>query len=94
MSGLFESGRIVDLILVLMAVEAVVFFIIARCMPGRVPLGGLVLNLAAGASLLLALRAVLTGADWRIIGIWLGLAFIAHLADLVFRFDRSDRSDQ
>jgi len=90
-SALFESGRIIDLILALMVVEAVVFFVIAKCKAGRVPFGGLVLNLAAGASLLLALRAVLTGADWRIIGIWLGLAFIAHLADLGFRFACLDR---
>ena len=48
--------------------------------------GDLVGLLLAGAFLLLALRAALTGAPWPSIAIWLLAALIAHLADLVRRW--------
>jgi hypothetical protein len=45
----------------------------------------LVANLLSGLFLILALRAALVGAGATAIGIWLGLGFLAHLADLAFR---------
>lgn len=88
MASLFDSGRIVDFILVLMLVEAALFCILARSWGDRVPLKGLLLNLAAGAFLLLALRAVLVGSGWMVAGAWLALALAAHLSDLVHRLRR------
>ena len=41
-----------------------------------------VLRLGPGALMLLALRAALTGADWRWIALPLLLSFPVHLADL------------
>ena len=83
MSDLFASGRIVDAVLLLVAAEA--FVILAwrrRAKPGA---GALLINLASGACLMLALRVALVGAHWT----WLALALLgalaAHLADLWLR---------
>jgi len=43
------------------------------------------LRLLPGALILVALRAALTGADWRWIAAALALSFPAHVADLVHR---------
>lgn len=85
MTALIESGRIVDFILVLIVLEAAVFCGIAFAARRRLPLAGLLLNLGAGACLLLALRAVAMGAGWMVTGFWLGVAFLAHIGDLVWR---------
>jgi len=89
MAALFENGRIVDLILALMIVEALIFCGVAMVMRGRLPVAGLLLNLAAGACLLLALRAVLAGGGWMVAGAWLAAAFAAHLGDLFQRLRRT-----
>ena len=92
MAALFESGRIVDLILVIMVIEAAV--LCGLVMFGHDRLGiaerlpGLLLNLAAGACLLLAFRAVVTGAGWTVAGVWLAGALAAHIGDLIQRFRR------
>ena len=91
MAALFESGRIVDLILALLVLEATLAIMAARVWRGRLPLSGLLLNIAAGGFLLLALRAVLVGAEWTITGTWLAAAFAAHAGDLIQRL-RSDAS--
>lgn len=88
MSELFESGRIVDLILLLMGLEAVVICALAYGLRYRLPVAGLLLNLAAGACLFLALRAVLTDAGWMLAGFWLSGALIAHVSDVVLRLRR------
>lgn len=89
MSALFESGRIVDLILLLILAEALVIFVLGRVTSLRLPVCGLLLNLAAGASLLMALRAVLSDSGWMVTGIWLSCALIAHAGDLTLRLRRS-----
>jgi hypothetical protein len=43
-------------------------------------------NLAAGASLLMALRAALTNAGWEMTILWLLMALVAHVADLASRW--------
>ncbi|MGY6555752.1 MAG: hypothetical protein ACXIUM_14635 [Wenzhouxiangella sp.] len=85
MSQLFESGRIIDVILVVMLIEAAVIVGLGLRFRDRLPVRGLCVNLAAGAGLLLALRALLTGAGWLVAGFWLGCALIAHLSDLMLR---------
>lgn len=85
MTELIESGRIVDLILVLMALEAAVICGVALMSRHRLPTAGLLLNLGAGAGLLLALKALVTGAGWLAIGLCLSIALFAHLGDLVAR---------
>lgn len=82
MSELFESGRIVDLLLVFMSVEGGVLWLYRRRTGRGVPTPTLFAGLAAGACLLLALRAALAESGWGPIGLWLALALVAHLADL------------
>lgn len=88
MSALFESGRIVDLILVLMVFEALVICFFGLALRYRLPVQGLLLNLAAGAALLMALRAVLSDAGWMVVGLWLICALFAHVGDVVLRLRR------
>lgn len=85
MAALIESGRIAGLILVVLVLEGVVLSALVLFRRQRLPLAGLLLNLAAGACLLLGLRAVFTGADWKLAGAWLGAAGLAHAADVILR---------
>ena len=82
LQDMVTSGRVVDLIIAFMAVEALALFVYCR----RTPLGpapaDIVAMLLAGLCLLLALRAALTGADWFWVAAFLFAALIAHLADL------------
>lgn len=82
MSGLFASGRIVDLVLAITAIEAALLLAYHR-RTGRGPAPKDVVGmLLAGACLMLALREALVGAEWRWIALWLAAAFVAHLNDL------------
>jgi hypothetical protein len=85
---LFASGRIVDLALGLVLVEAVVLLAIRRRTGHGVAPAELAAFLLAGACLMLALRAALVGADWSWVALWLLGALLAHLADLGLRWRR------
>jgi len=85
MMELFSSGRIVDVILAIIVIEALILLGLAVVARWRLPTFGMLMNLAAGAALLLALRSVLTDAGWVVTGAWLAAAFLAHLSDLVTR---------
>ena len=80
----FASGRIVDGILLLVAGEALVLAWLAR--RGGPPLASLLVNLASGAALMLALRAALAGSGWAAVAAWMLAGLLAHLADLALRF--------
>lgn len=88
MSALFESGRIVDLILLLIVLEAIVIGVLGLTTRYRLPVASLLFNLAAGGFLLLALRAVLSEAGWMLAGLWLTCALIAHVGDMFLRLRR------
>jgi hypothetical protein len=82
---LFESGRFVDVALVAIALELLLLFYVRRKTGrGLRPLD-VVGHLAAGAILLLALRCVVTGADYRLTLVLLTLSFPAHVYDLLRR---------
>jgi hypothetical protein len=89
MGAWFEGGRIVDVILALVAVEIVALVALRRV--HGAPLPGLVANLLAGAFLLIALRCALAGFGWPWIALSLLAALAAHVADLAARFHRSAR---
>jgi hypothetical protein len=91
MAELFATGRVVDLILALMVLEALVLGVLWRRAARGVPPLSLIVNLAAGACLLLALRAALTDAGALITGGFLALALVAHLADLALHWQRGRR---
>jgi hypothetical protein len=84
-AGFFASGRAVDLILAVMAVEIGVLLWRRRPARTRGALIDLILAFAPGVCLLLALRAALTGAGWLWIALALAASFPFHLADLARR---------
>jgi len=90
MAELFASGRVVDLILGLMVLEAVILGLLWARTARGVPPVPLIVNLLAGALLLLALRAALTETGPVATGTFLGLALVFHLADLALRWRRRD----
>jgi hypothetical protein len=89
LAALFESGRIIDLILGLMLLEALALLAWRRTRGSGVPVTGVLTNLAAGACLLLALRAALRGEGWQIVGVWLGVGLAAHVADILGRWQQA-----
>ena len=88
MRELFASGRVIELILGFMVVEAVVLGIYHRRSGRGVRPLDLALNLAAGALLLLALRVALVDPDPLAPAPYLAVALFAHLADLARRWQR------
>jgi hypothetical protein len=88
MREMFASGRVVELILGFMLVEAVVLGIYHRRSGRGVRPLDLAINLAAGALLLLAMRAALVDPDPLAPAPYLAVALLAHLADLARRWQR------
>lgn len=91
MDALFEGGRVIDLILGLMALEALVLAALYYLRGKGIPPARLLPNLLAGAFLMLALRASLTDAGTTVIGGWLALGLVGHLVDLGLRWPRKRR---
>jgi hypothetical protein len=86
MQELFSSGRVADIVLAVMFVEGLVLmFAYKRTGKGIAPLN-LFFGLAAGAGLVLALRAVLVGAAWPWIAAALLVSLAAHAIDLYLRW--------
>jgi hypothetical protein len=79
---LFATGRIVDLILALMVLEAAGLTVYRRASGRGIPVPDLLCTLLAGVGLLLALREALVGSSWAWIALWLCIALLAHLADI------------
>jgi hypothetical protein len=80
MNALISSGRIVDVILVVLILEALFLALRHGASSGRVMT--LLIAASPGVFLLLALRVALTGGGWPWIAVWLTASFPAHLADL------------
>jgi CBS-domain-containing membrane protein len=85
LAELFASGRIVDWIVVILALEWVGVLVAQRVLRRSVGALALSVGLGAGLALLLAVRESLLGARWQIIAAWLAAAFVAHLVDLHLR---------
>jgi hypothetical protein len=88
MQDLLTSGRIVDLILAFMVLEALGLIVLWRRSGHGVRPLPLLANLAAGGTLLLALRSALTGGSPGMLALFLLLSLVAHLADLACRWSR------
>jgi hypothetical protein len=86
MSALFFSGRIVDLIILLMVAEAAALVAYRRASRAGPRFAVLLPNFLAGMFLLLALRAALTDAWWGWMAAALAGSLLAHLADLRSRW--------
>ena len=86
MNELFGTGRIIQWLLALLAVEALVLAVAHR-RTGRIPPPhALLWNLLAGGALLVALYNALARSPWPWVAVWLLIAVAAHLADLWQRF--------
>ncbi len=82
MEDLITSGRIVDVIIALVLIEAAALFIYHR-QTGHGPAPEQITpTLLSGLCLMVALRAALTGASWIWIALGLTISLIAHLIDL------------
>lgn len=88
MEALFSDGRIVDIVIAFMIVEAIAL-LVAHQWGSRFGRLDIALLLVPGLFLLLAMRAALSGDGWQIMAVWLLAALIAHLADLARRLKRS-----
>lgn len=86
MAELFATGRIVDIVLALTALEAVALMAYHQWTGRGIAPLDLLSTLAAGVFLMLALRAALTGAGWVWIAGCLVAALAAHLLDLARRW--------
>ena len=76
------SGRVVDLLLLLVGAEAAALVLYRRWTGRGVAPSSVLLNLASGAFLLLAMRAGLAGAWWGWVSLCLAMAGLLHAADL------------
>ena len=82
LEDLITSGRIVDIALTFLVVEVIAIFAVRRLTGGGVPMPSLLINAGAGGSLMLALRAALTGPVWQTVAAFLVLALVFHVADV------------
>ncbi len=90
MADFFTSGRVIDLILVLLLIEGVVLAIVhRRTGRGLAPadLAGFILS---GLFLLLAVRTALVGAWWGWVSLCFSASLLTHLADLRNRWKGPD----
>jgi MFS superfamily sulfate permease-like transporter len=74
---LFQTGNIALLVLAIMAAEALFFARYFKRFPG------MLLGLAAGACLVLALRAALLQQGWTSIALFLSLSFVFHVMEIL-----------
>jgi hypothetical protein len=87
MAAFLADAWIFDAIIALVAVEGIVL-VLWRALTGRgLPVAETLANLSSGAALLLALRVAITGALSTSVLALLSVALIAHVADLVSRWE-------
>lgn len=85
MESYFASGRAIDVVLLLLAAEAILVALLLR---DRRRYMTYVLALLPGLCLFLALRAALAGAAWQWIALWITASLPVHLMDLTARLKR------
>jgi hypothetical protein len=85
LAKLFASGRIVDWIVLILALEWVSVLVAQRVLKRSLGSLAIFVGLCAGLALLLALRESLLGARWQAVAVWLAAAFVAHIFDLHIR---------
>ncbi|MEM6302361.1 MAG: hypothetical protein AAF648_15885 [Pseudomonadota bacterium] len=86
MRSIIESGTITDIMLAFVALEVVLLLLLYRWRRIGVPPLGLLLNVGAGGSLMLALRSTLYDHGWQAVAAFLISALICHVADLAYRW--------
>ncbi len=89
LQSLFKSGAIIDLILLLMALEVVALLTFRYITGAGVAPWVLLPFMAAGICLMLAVKFALTGQEWVHVAIALCAAGVFHLADIAFRWQNN-----
>jgi hypothetical protein len=88
---LLAAGTLLEWIVALMLVEAVVLLAWRARTGGGVPAAGVLCVLASGICLMLAVRAALTSAGSASVAGWLLAALVAHVTDVLVRWQRPSR---
>jgi len=88
MNELFQSGRVADMILLVLLLEGLGLWLYHGRTGRGLPLGAVLPFLLAGAAFALSLRAALTGAGWPLVALPLLGALVAHLWDVAARWRR------
>jgi uncharacterized integral membrane protein len=78
------SGRAVDVVLLVIAIEFVVLVVLAREDRAQAAMKWF-FALMPGVLLLVALKAALVGAGWPWVTLWIAASFPFHLIDLMRR---------
>lgn len=93
MNEFFTGAHAIDLVLFLIALEAIGLTLLWR--KGRCPLPprATLLILAPGSCLLVAARAALSGATWGWVSFFLLIALVIHLVDLRQRWQQWGRQE-
>ncbi len=86
LQGLVESGRIVDIMLAVIAVEVVVLVGYRLVKQRGLSIASIVLNVGAGGSLMVALKLLYDGAAWQLIAAALVASAVFHTGDLAYRW--------
>lgn len=81
LQAFYESGRAIDFVVAIVAVEILIFAILRRW--------PIVIGLLPGLCLLIALRAAVTESGWQMVALWVAASLPAHLIDLRLRTRRS-----
>lgn len=82
MADLFANGRIIDIVLLVVALEAACLALYRVYASKGLTLVQIFSALAPGVALMLALRAALLDSAWITIAFWLIASFVAHLYDM------------
>lgn len=82
------SGRIPQLIALLVVIEALLLFWLWRSRRIGIAPRAVLGSLASGACLMLAVAAAARAAPWQDVALLLLLSLLAHLADLTLRWGR------
>lgn len=91
LESLIASGRIVDIMVAVIALEVVAVLVFRRLYGGGIPAVPLLLNVGAGGSLMLALRAALGESGWQWIAAFLVASLVFHVADQFQRWEGRPR---
>ncbi|MDG0991324.1 MAG: hypothetical protein P8Q31_04315 [Luminiphilus sp.] len=92
MEALLTSGRLLDAILCLIVIEGIVIIVVHGNNSARPSPRMLIPNLISGAALMLGIRLALAQAEWYWLTLCLSVSLLAHLSDLVLRYQPQGRS--
>lgn len=84
---LISSGHIVDLMLLVVLIEVIALVLLWRYTGKGVQPLRLIMNVGAGGSLMLALRASLVGASTPVLAMCLLASLGFHIADVALRWN-------